>query len=520
MAPRPAPFPRSSARRGWALALGLLLALLAQAYVPPAVAQDAPADEVRGRGGDRAEQRDEDGDGALDLFDNCPGIPNGGQRDSDGDGQGDACEPPPDTDADGVPDGVDNCPGAANADQANGDGDGLGDACDDPGGGGSGGGLDADGDGIGDRNDNCPALANPGQRDGDGDGVGDACTAPPPPPPPPPPPAPPPGARGDVPDWEAPLPPAGPPPVLEAFVVPAAARAPIARIDAGGGGMEAGDRDEEEQPWVADAFFETGKDSGKRVWPAALADVARTELDALYLTERRSKKHKGAFGYRIAVPADGTYTVRLHFAELYWGVGDEGGVGKRVFDVNAEGGAVELEDYDIYAEARGAMRAVVEEFEVRVADGTLNLRFQASAGQPTVSAIEVLGEPTGERWVDVDRTTREVKLMIGETAVKTYRASMSVGPEDDFHDTTPGTYRIFSKVAELTYTPYARNYIMYWAGIDPGREIGFHSWTMDRFGNVIPGGDGPTWGCVATAPEEAAEIYAFVELGTRVEIHW
>ena len=111
----------------------------------------------------------------------------------------------------------------------------------------------------------------------------------------------------------------------------------------------------------------------------------------------------------------------------------------------------------------------------------------------------MLGAPTGERWVDVDTSTNIVRLMVGGAEVARYEAQMSVGPLDDFHDTMPGSYEIGSKVAELTWTPYAKNYFMYWAGFDAGRENGFHSWTMDYKGRVVPGGDGPTWGCVATA---------------------
>ncbi len=55
-----------------------------------------------------------DGDGIVDLADNCPAIPNPGQPDGDGDTRGDAC---------------DNCPVVANPDQADADGDGVGDAC-------------------------------------------------------------------------------------------------------------------------------------------------------------------------------------------------------------------------------------------------------------------------------------------------------------------------------------------------------------------------------------------------------
>lgn len=140
---------------------------------------------------------DDDGDGVLDAVDNCPGVPNGGQRDLDGDGLGDACDGDrdgdgvdnpedncpdvagPQTDADGsgvgdicedwdgdtVINGEDNCPGTYNRNQSDLDGDGTGDACD----------SDDDGDGVPDSSDNCPFDSNSTQADWDGDGTGDAC---------------------------------------------------------------------------------------------------------------------------------------------------------------------------------------------------------------------------------------------------------------------------------------------------------------------------------------------------------
>ena len=50
---------------------------------------------------------DTDGDGLLDLFDNCPAVANPDQRDSDGDGAGNVCDT--DDDNDGLVDTLDNC---------------------------------------------------------------------------------------------------------------------------------------------------------------------------------------------------------------------------------------------------------------------------------------------------------------------------------------------------------------------------------------------------------------------------
>lgn len=268
--------------------------------------------------------------------------------------------------------------------------------------------------------------------------------------------------------------------------------------------------------WRRDEFFDGGSARGR----PEVTRILGTDRDELYLSQRIGRGDEASFSYAIPMPDDGTYLVRLHFAEIYWGAtgGPDASAGQRVFSVDAERRPA-LTDYDIAADV-GSMTAVVKEFEVDVDDGRLDLEFSASRDQPAVAGIEILGEPTGERWVDVDKASDTVRLMIGDTAVARYQASMSVGPEDDFHDTMPGTYQIQSKIAELTWTPYAQNYFMYWAGFDPGRENGFHSWVMDDKGRVVPNGDGPTWGCVATAPDDAAEIYGFVDIGTRVEVHW
>ncbi|MCD6034072.1 MAG: L,D-transpeptidase catalytic domain [Thermomicrobiales bacterium] len=101
---------------------------------------------------------------------------------------------------------------------------------------------------------------------------------------------------------------------------------------------------------------------------------------------------------------------------------------------------------------------------------------------------------SAERWVDVDRTRQMVTLYEGDSAVATYWAAMGSDPSDDgFFATAVGTYWVYEK--------------------------GFHTYLMDAAGQVIPGGDGPTGGCVALAPTAADELFAFVSVGTRVEVH-
>ncbi len=74
---------------------------------------------------------DDDGDGILNLLDNCIAIANPNQEDADNDGVGDLCDgsDPNDNDGDGVLNSVDNCPNIANKDQQDLDNDGIGDVC-------------------------------------------------------------------------------------------------------------------------------------------------------------------------------------------------------------------------------------------------------------------------------------------------------------------------------------------------------------------------------------------------------
>ncbi|MCA9563327.1 MAG: thrombospondin type 3 repeat-containing protein, partial [Myxococcales bacterium] len=143
---------------------------------------------------------DDDNDGIVNFYDNCPGVAWPSTSDIDGDGDGDACDD--DVDGDGIANDEDACPlhvdvegqpyppcgdidgdGFINAEDLcpedaleeryldydfrslDSDGDGIGDQCD----------PDPDGDGVAPPDDLCPFLGVVETSDRDGDGVGDAC---------------------------------------------------------------------------------------------------------------------------------------------------------------------------------------------------------------------------------------------------------------------------------------------------------------------------------------------------------
>jgi hypothetical protein len=112
--------------------------------------------------------------------------------------------------------------------------------------------------------------------------------------------------------------------------------------------------------FVADTYF-GGTD---RTFSIPSGDILNTTDDVLYRTERSAS----SFNYTIPV-TNGSYNVVLHFAEIWFGApgGGTGGAGKRQFHVDVEGGR-KLTNYDIFAAAGGAMRAIQVSLPVQVSD--------------------------------------------------------------------------------------------------------------------------------------------------------
>lgn len=128
---------------------------------------------------------------------------------------------------------------------------------------------------------------------------------------------------------------------------------------------------------------------------------------------------------------------------------------------------------------------------------------------------------TAEHWIDVNRSTGQTRLMIGNETYASFWASLGWEQTDyGFYATAIGTYYVYGFQYELNYTPYADNYITHWVAFDPERYNGFHSYTKNQWGEIVPNGGGRTAGCVALAPGDIDQLYDFAEMNMRVEIHW
>ncbi len=131
------------------------------------------------------------------------------------------------------------------------------------------------------------------------------------------------------------------------------------------------------------------------------------------------------------------------------------------------------------------------------------------------------GSTGGERWIDFDRSSQTVTLYEGDSAIASYWGAIGWDTSSDgFYATAIGTYYVYSKYAPVSWTDWGQTYISYWVGFDPGRSNGFHSYSLDANGNVLPNGAGPTGGCIALDMGAAATVFDFASIGTRVEVHW
>jgi hypothetical protein len=135
--------------------------------------------------------------------------------------------------------------------------------------------------------------------------------------------------------------------------------------------------------WSPDAYF-----AGGAAVSSSIQHIWRTQDPIVYRSSRQ-----GDFAYNIPLKP-GTYELRLHFAETFYGPENPGagGEGSRIMTIVANGQTL-LHDFDVLADSGGDRTAEVKVFpDVSPAsDGQLHLSFSsAKGGSAMLSAIEIL----------------------------------------------------------------------------------------------------------------------------------
>ena len=141
--------------------------------------------------------------------------------------------------------------------------------------------------------------------------------------------------------------------------------------------------------WVPDTYF-----AGGTAVSSAARHIWRTQDPIIYRSSRQ-----GDFSYSIPLKP-GTYELRLHFAETFYGPEDPGGGGEgsRTMIVSVNGQPL-LHNLDVLADAGGARTAEVKAFHdvSPASDGQLHLSFSSgNSGSPMLSAIEILPGVRGQ----------------------------------------------------------------------------------------------------------------------------
>jgi glucose/arabinose dehydrogenase/PKD repeat protein len=235
----------------------------------------------------------------------------------------------------------------------------------------------------------------------------------------------------------------------------------VIRVNAGGPQYT----DTQGRVWSADFGFNTGSVS------TVSNAIAGTADPTLYRKTRWDSSTSPELGYSFAVP-NGSYSVRLHFAET-WSGGQ--GVGLRVFDVFLEGALV-IDNFDIFSEV-GGYRALIKTFPVSVTDGQLNIGFaHGSADDPTIAAIEILGVSGGGG----DTQAPTVPQNLTAQAASSTQVNLSWTASTDNGGGVVAGYRIYRNgvaIATTTTTAYSNS------GLTAATQ---YSYRVTAFDNASP----------------------------------
>jgi hypothetical protein len=147
-------------------------------------------------------------------------------------------------------------------------------------------------------------------------------------------------------------------------------------------------------------------------------------------------------------------------------------------------------------------------------------RAELPTPEPAADPTEQALRPVEGRWIEVDVTQYVVRLMDGDTVLRTI-GPVAVGAQVDsgaYESTQTGLFHVYNKQPDLAFDPPYNTYITDWVGFDADRANGFHSFLEDKDGKIVDASTGRVSnGCIRT-PDPAA-ITGFAEIGMPVWVH-
>jgi hypothetical protein len=155
------------------------------------------------------------------------------------------------------------------------------------------------------------------------------------------------------------------------------------RVNAAGPALQASDSGPD---WSSDGAFTS--DGNTADWGASVpfdSTVPAGTSPVIFNTERWGAQH-----WSFPVAAGTSVSVRLFFTNQYDGTASPG---QRVFDVNIEGGPLELDNFDIVA-TTGNKRATMKAFPL-VSDGSIDIDFTNEVENPLINGIEIIDTSAG-----------------------------------------------------------------------------------------------------------------------------
>ena len=207
------------------------------------------------------------------------------------------------------------------------------------------------------------------------------------------------------------------------------------KINVGGGAVS---------PFLADQYFSGGTiGTNTNTIDTSAANAAPA---AVYNSERY-----GASTCTIpGLTAGGSYTVRLHFCENWFGAGNGGGggSGSRLFNVAINGTNV-LSNFDVHATAGGPRKALVKSFPATAnGSGQIVIAFtNGSANNAQVNGVEILAAgspPSAPTGLTATAGNAQVSLSwtasAGATSYNVKRSTTSGGPYSTVSSPTGTSY--------------------------------------------------------------------------------